>query len=74
MNKKIGGGLAVGAILILLVVLYYLWSSGLGKIGPSAVTAPEPPGATVPAKPETPAAPTATQPGLPLNPQALPKV
>jgi cell division protein FtsN len=74
MNRKIWRGLAVGAILIvLLAVLYYLWSSGPGKIGPSAVTAPEPPGATAPAKPETPAAPAATQPAPPLEPAGPPQ-
>lgn len=73
MNQKIWRGLAVGAILIiLLVVLYYLSSGGPWKIGPTAVTTPGPPGATAPAKPEPPAAPAATQPAPHEPPAALP--
>ena len=45
MNRNLSGrGLAVGAILIiLLAVLYYLSSGGPAKIGPSGVTGPGPP-------------------------------
>jgi DedD protein len=73
MNQKIGRGLAVGAILIiLLVVLYYLLGGGPGKIGPSGVTGPGPPGATAPAKPEPAPSPAATQPAPPEPSAALP--
>ena len=68
MNKKIVGGLAVGAILILLLaVLYYLSTGTTPKTGPSSVSAPGTPPATVPARPE----PLAAVPSR-LTPQELP--
>lgn len=54
MNKKVVGGLAVAAILILLLAgLYYLSTGTAPKTGPSPVTAPGAPSATAPVKPET---------------------
>ena len=74
MNQKIGRGLAVGAILIvLLVVLYYLSTGGPPKTGPSPGTAPGAPLATAPARPEPPAAPAPTPPAPPIEPAGPPK-
>jgi len=71
MNQKIGRGLAVGAILIILLVVLYYFLGGPWKIGPSGITAPRPPEATAPAKPEPAAPPAATQPAPPEPPPAL---
>jgi cell division septation protein DedD len=73
MSKKMLGGLAVGAILIiLLVVLYYLSTGGPSKTGPSAVNAPGAPSATAPARPE-PLAAAPTQP-TPQEPPGAPGI
>jgi cell division septation protein DedD len=73
MNQKIVGGLAVGAILIiLLAVLYRLYIGVLPESGPSAVIAPGPPKATAPARPE-PRAATPTQPAPPFEAAGPPK-
>lgn len=73
MNKKVISGLAVGATLILLLVVLYYFSTGTApKTGPSPVTAPGAPSATAPAKPET-AAAVPTQP-TPKEPPAAPGI
>jgi cell division protein FtsN len=70
MNKKIVGDLAVGAVLILLVVvLYHLLTDNPSKTGPSSVTVPGAPTATAPAKPE-PIAAAPTQPTTQAPPAA----
>jgi cell division septation protein DedD len=69
MNQKIWRGLVVGAgLIVLFVVLYYLYTGGPGKTGPSPVTAPGPPAATAPARPEPPAAATPAPPIEPAGP------
>jgi cell division protein FtsN len=73
MNRKIGSGLAIGAILILLLaVLYYLSTGSPSKTGPSPVTPPGAPAATAQSKPE-PIAPPAAQPPAPLEPAGPPQ-
>jgi cell division protein FtsN len=73
MNQKIGRGLAIGAALIvLLVVWYFFFRGGPSATGPSPVTAPGPPGATAPARPELPAAPATTPPAPPIEPAGPP--
>lgn len=70
MNKNLSRGLAVAAILIVLLVgLYYLSTGGPGKTGPSPVTAPASPAATAPARPEPPAT---SAPALPIEPAGPP--
>ena len=71
MNQKVVSGLAIGAVVILLlVVLYYLSADKSPQPGPSPVTTPGAPSATAPAKPEAPpAAPTQPTPREP--PSAL---
>jgi hypothetical protein len=67
MNQKIGRGLAVGAALIVLLVVLYIFSMGSPpKTGPSSDTAPGAPIATAPARPEPPAAPAPTPPAPPI--------
>ena len=74
MNKKVISGLAVGATLILLLaVLYRLYTGSPAKPGPSSVTAPGAPAATAQALPEPPAAPAATQPA-PQEPPLAPGI
>jgi cell division septation protein DedD len=59
MNKKVVIGLAVVAILILLLAgLYYLSTGNSSKSGPSPVTGPGAPSATTQAKPAAPTQPT----------------
>ena len=73
MNKKVVGGFAVGATLILFLgVLYYLSTGTAPETGLSPVTAPRAPTATAPAKPEAPAA-ALTQP-TPKEPAAAPGI
>jgi cell division protein FtsN len=70
MNKKVVSGLAAGAAMILLlVVLYYLSTGTAPKTGPSPVTAPGAPAAKTQAKPE-PLAAAPTQPALQESPAA----
>jgi cell division septation protein DedD len=69
MNKKVVGGLAIGATLILLLaVLYYLSTGSAPKTGPSPATTPVAPTATAPAKPETP------PPAIPKEPLPAPGI
>jgi cell division septation protein DedD len=64
MNKKVLSGWAVGATLILLLaVLYYLFTGTTPQTGPSPVTAPGTPTVTAPAKP----APLAAAPAQPTS-------
>ena len=73
MNKKVVIGLAVGAILILLVaVMYRLYTGSPAKTGPSSVTAPGAPTAMAPALPE----PLAAAPSRPTpqEPPAAPGI
>jgi len=73
MNKKVVSGLAVGATLILLLaVLYLLYTGSPSKTGPSSITAPGAPTATAPAKPE-PLAAAPTRP-TPQEPPAAPGI
>ena len=66
MNKKIVGGLAIGAILIIgVAVLYYLSAGGPPKTGPSAVPAPG-------QSPPAPVTPRPAAPG-PIEPAGPPK-
>ena len=58
MNKNLSRGIAVVAILVvLLAVLYYLSTGGPGKTGPNPATAPGPSAATAPAQSTLPANP-----------------
>ena len=71
MNKKVISGLAIGAVVILLLaVLYYLSADKSPQPGPSPVTTPGAPSAAAPARPEAPA-PTPTQPTPQEPPPAL---
>lgn len=73
MNKKILSGLAVGAaLIILLVVLFRLYSGRAPQTGPSTVTAPAP----VPAAPPAVTPPPAPLPAAPpaVTPPPAPKV
>jgi cell division septation protein DedD len=68
MNQKIWRGLAIGAgLIVLLMVLYYLATGGPQKIGPSVATAPAPPGVTAPARPAPSAVPAPTPPAPPIE-------
>jgi cell division septation protein DedD len=66
MNKKDISGLAIGALLVLLLAMLYYFSTGTTpKTGPSPVTAPGAPGA---AKPATPAPLAAVPKEVPATP------
>ncbi len=73
MNLKSWRGLAVEAgVIVLLVVLYYLFTGGPGKTGPSPGTAPGPTAATAPAKPAPSAVPAPATPAPPIEPAGPP--
>jgi cell division septation protein DedD len=73
MHKNLSRGLAVAALLVVLLgVLYYLSTRGPGKTGPSPATAPGTPEATAPAQPKLPATPAPAPPAPSIEPAGPP--